>query len=224
MQSSENVGKHEGAKAHAAQVWPILCAAVSEPQGVMAITEDLALPVTAAAPGKLLAEQRSQSKASVNPGDAKMTFAQAAAAVKAQEAGGTKRERRTRDDHAEVHKALVKRWPELEALELRKATPAVCLMWHDGAGAVTTLATKRSEHRRAIALLTENSSGSEWRGIDAPGGIQIPPPHDSMQQLGLSPGGCRQPTPPRQCGTQVEWPSRAAQRREPYRTKVRSRY
>ena len=94
-------------------------------------------------------EHRERKSSAVDPDNAKMTFQQAAALHlqrledKVSIKSGTKKYWR------EVHAALLKSWPALTAIEVRKLTPASCREW----AASHAKTTSPTRYNNALALL-----------------------------------------------------------------------
>ncbi len=74
-------------------------------------------------------EHRQRKKQEIDPADAKMTFAQAAALHMRQVEEDVSLKRRTRKYYQEVLNALLKSWPELAGTEVRRITSAACREW-----------------------------------------------------------------------------------------------
>ncbi len=94
-------------------------------------------------------EHRKQRGKEVTPGNAKMTFGDAAILYTRQVEENPRLKRRTRKYHAETLDALLKSWPELAKTEIRRLTPAACREWA-GRYAKTFCA---SRYNATIALL-----------------------------------------------------------------------
>jgi len=78
---------------------------------------------------ELQKEHRERKASEVDPGDARMTFGAAATLHLQELEERTSIKRSTRKYWREIHAALLKDWPELAHLELRKITPQMCRRW-----------------------------------------------------------------------------------------------
>lgn len=82
--------------------------------------------------GDFKKEHRERRKADVDPGNAKMTFAQAAVLHMQRIEANVSIKSRTRDYWKEINAALLKSWPELSSKEIRRITAANCREWSCG--------------------------------------------------------------------------------------------
>ncbi len=78
---------------------------------------------------ELQKEHREHPQASFNPGNAKMVFADASRLHEHRLDADTRLKRRTRKYWKEIRASVVKTWPELQAMELRRITPVQCKEW-----------------------------------------------------------------------------------------------
>ena len=74
-------------------------------------------------------EHRQSAGIPVDASSAKMTFGEAAALCLGREAKNVEIKRRTKAYRIEVHAALLRSWPGLDELPLRRITPSVCRDW-----------------------------------------------------------------------------------------------